>query len=269
MKPILNFLRHHLSPFGQSFLGFFEDEGLVMAGHLAFITLLSLLPFLIFLVSLSGFVGQTDTGVYAVAYLLSVMPESVKNVLEGPINEVVGNTRPDILTFSMLFSVWTASSGLEALRVVLNRALGVRESRRIWKRRIASASFVFMFSGFIILGVAALIFGPVIWLGLRDWLELPEFYGWVWTAGRYAITATAFITVLVLLYQLLPARRLSLRHTIPGAVVALGLWLLAGSLFSQYLKYMGNFAVTYGSLGGIMLALMFFYIMGADRKSVV
>jgi len=276
-KPLRDVIMRILRPFIQAISGFLEDDGLVLAGHMAFITILSMFPFIIFLVALSGFIGQTEAGTEALAFLFNTMPEMVRGVLEPPIMEVVTNQRADLLTFGIVFTIWTASSGLEALRAVLNRALGAVEHRPTWRRRVVSLGFVVMFSGLIVIGVMMLVLGPVLWQAANDlctieadwtvalaWFcEFPETWGVVWVGVRYTITALMFLTVITVLYQLLPARRLPLKHTIPGAFLAQALWLAAASGFSQYLKYSADYSVTYGSLGGIVIALIFFYVMGA------
>ena len=276
-KPLRDPVMAVLRPFIQAISGFLEDDGLVLAGHLAFITILSMFPFIIFLVALTGFLGQTNLGTEALNFLFSIMPDMVRDTLRPPIMEVVSNQRADLLTFGIVFTIWTASSGLEALRSVLNRALGAVEVRPTWRRRVVSLGFVVMFSGLMMLGVMLLVLGPVIWEGANDlctrdgfwtdaliWFcEFPETWGLVWLGLRYTITALLFMIVITVLYQVLPARRLKLRHTVPGAFLAQVLWLAVASGFSQYLKYSSDYSVTYGSLGGIVIALVFFYVMGA------
>lgn len=276
-KPLRDLIMRILRPFIQAVSGFLEDDGLVLAGHMAFITILSMFPFLIFLVALCGFLGQTDLGTEVLNFLFSVMPDMVQEALRPPIMEVVTNQRADLLTFGIIFTIWTASSGLEALRAVLNRALGAVEHRPTWRRRIVSLGFVVIFSGMIVIGVMMLVLGPVLWQAANDlctveadwtialaWFcEFPETWGYVWIGVRYSVTALMFLTVITVLYQLLPSRRLPLKHTIPGAFLAQALWLAAASGFSQYLKYSADYSVTYGSLGGIVIALVFFYVMGA------
>ncbi len=250
-------------PFIQAIAGFLEDNGLVMAGHLAFIGLLSLFPFLIFLVSLAGFFGQTDAGQTVTTLAFDSMPDLVRSVLEPPVQEVMSKTRGDLLTLSALFAIWTSATGFEAVRTVLNQAFNVREHRPIWRRRGMSALYVVGFAGFIILGVMLLVLGPLVFQAARDMFDEPEFWQTVWAILRYSLTSIVFLFVISTLYRILPAKKLAWRYIIPGAFLAQVLWLAAASGFSQYLTYAGDYAVTYGSLGGIIIALLFFYVMGA------
>lgn len=259
----LHVVKAIIRPFIEAITGFLEDNGLVMAGHLAFIALLSIFPFLIFLVALAGFFGQTEAGNTVTGMFFDTMPEMVRSVLEPPIMEVMSKTRGDLMTLSALFAIWTSASGFEAVRAVLNQAFDTPETRPIWRRRGLSVVYVIGFAGFIILGVALLVLGPILFKTAQDLFDVPEFWGFVWAALRYTLTSLVFLSVITILYRILPARKVHWRYLLPGAFLAQILWLLAATGFSEYLKYASDFAVTYGSLGGIIVALMFFYVMGA------
>jgi len=242
---------------------FIADEGLVLAGHLSFIGLLSLFPFVIFLFALAGFFGQTETGTQIVALLLENLPDSVSGALEGPIIEVMQETRGGLLTVGIVAAIWTASTGLEGIRKALNRAFDVTAPRRYWRRRLESIVIVIAASAIIIAGMSSLVLGELLWEELRDLLALPTLGKPVWTLFRYGISATLLFCAVAALYWILPARRLKLGWIVPGAALVLGLWLLAGSLFTLYLEHFNRYALTYGSLGGVVIALLFFYILGA------
>lgn len=252
-----------LQPFVQAIAGFLEDEGLMMAGHLSFITLLAFFPFLIFLVALGGFVGRTEAGAELVAVMFYVMPPLVKEGLEGPIMEVLERPRGDLLTIGILFTIWTAGSALEAVRHVINRAHGAVEYRPLWRRRATSLSFVILFSGLIVLGVMLLVVGPIAYGYVEDWFDLDPGWNIAFVGLRFGLTSLIFLMAVVTLYQILPARRLRMRHTFPGAVLVVILWVAAAGAFSRYLGAVGGYDVTYGSLGGIIVALLFFYVVGA------
>lgn len=252
-----------LQPFVQAIAGFLEDEGLMMAGHLSFITLLAFFPFLIFLVALAGFLGRTEAGTELVAVMFHIMPPLVKQGLEGPIMEVLNQPRGDLLTIGILFTIWTAGSGLEAVRHVLNRAHGAIEYRPLWRRRATSLSFVVLFSGLIVIGLTLLVLGPIGYTYIEEWFDLSPDWAIAFVGLRFGLTSVIFMMTVVVLYQILPARRLRLRHTFPGAALVIVLWMVAAAGFSHYLGAVGGYDVTYGSLGGIIIALLFFYVVGA------
>ncbi len=247
----------------------------MVAGHLAFFGLLSLFPFLIFLTALAGFFGQTELGIEFVVFLLDSIPEDVSDVLSVPIIEVVQDTRGELLTIGILLSLWTASTGLEAIRGALDRAYGVTRRRPHWRNRLESVLLVVVAASCFIVAMLTLIVGPIVWAEMEAMLRLPEGLRVVWTLLRYAAGALLIVLAVSALYFLLPARRLGGRGVFPGAFAVLVLWLVAATAFSLYLEQFGDYTVTYGSLGGVIVTLLFFYILavifvlGAEINAMV
>jgi membrane protein len=173
---------------------------------------------------------------------------------------VMSTRRTGLMTISILASLWATSSGVEALREALNQAYGVEEPRSIWFCRLQSLAFTIIFSICIILIMLVLVVGPVVWSYVQPLLDVPWEWGWSYEALRYSVAVALLYLVVALLYRWLPARHLPRREILPGAAVTVVLWVALASLFSLYLQNIGRFSVTYGSLGGIVLTLMFFYI---------
>jgi membrane protein len=177
------------------------------------------------------------------------------------------------MTISILASLWATSSGIEALREALNIAYGVEETRPIWFCRLQSLAFTIIFSICIMLVILVLVVGPVLWSYIRPHVDMPWEWGWMYEALRYFIAVALLYLVVALLYRWLPSRHLPRREILPGAAVTVVLWIALASLFSLYLQNLGRFSVTYGSLGGIVITLMFFYlsalifIFGAEINS--
>jgi membrane protein len=240
---------------------FIQDDGHVLAGHLAFMALLSLFPFLIFLVALAGYFGQTEVGTQIVALLLENLPESVAGTLEEPIIEVMQETRGGLLTVGIIGALWSASNGLESIRTALNRAYGVPAPPKYWRRRLESVLLVILAAAVIVVGMVSLVFGAMLWKDAQAAFDF-TIAAPVWALARYGLSTALLFIAIVALYWVLPARRLKWRRVLPGAFLALLLWLVAGTLFSLYLSYFNQYALTYGSLGGVMIAMVFFYILG-------
>src|SRR6056300_1241672 len=96
---------------------FNKHDGMVMAGHLAFLGMLALFPFIIFLVSLAGTFGQSETGIEALSWLFDSMPTDVASVLRAPIEQMVTTTNKGIMTFSIIGAIWVSSSAIDAARL--------------------------------------------------------------------------------------------------------------------------------------------------------
>jgi membrane protein len=222
--------------------------------------LFSLFPFLIFLTTLAGEIGQTEAARDFVTMLLAALPQEVSAAIRPAIAEVMSTRRTGLMTVSILAALWATSSGIEALREALNKAYGVEETRPIWLLRLQSLAFTIIFSICIIVVMLVLVIGPVIWSYVQPHLDVPWEWGWFYEALRYFIAVALLYLIVALLYRWLPSRHLPRREVLPGAAVTVVLWLALASLFSLYLRNLGRFSLTYGSLGGIVITLMFFYL---------
>jgi membrane protein len=242
---------------------FIDDGGTVLAGSIAFTSLFALFPFLIFLTTLAGEFGQEEAARGFIDLALDGLPPEVVSTIRPAIDQVVEVRRTGLMTVSILVAVWTASSGLEALRTALNYAYGIEEPRPIWWRRLQSIVFTIIMSISILVLMIVIVAGPFIWDFLVYLFKVPESWSWLYTGARYLFAVLLLYAVVALLYQWLPNRHLHRHEILPGAAVTVVTWLITASLFSLYLQNLGRFSVTYGSLGGIVVTLMFFYLSAA------
>lgn len=238
-----------------------DDDGPVMAGHLTFIALVAMFPFLIFLMALAGFLGQTVAGTQFVAFVLLNMPPEVANVLEAPILEVLQETRGGLLTIGILTAIWTASSGLEAARTGLNRAYDIGYRPPIWRTRLESIVLVVLSSGVIIVAMLLVVFGPVAWAAAAAFMDLPAHLEDDWNLLRYGVGTTISFTTVAGLYSILPAAKLRPRWVVPGALLTVALWMVTATAFSIFIAQFGRYTLTYGSLAGVVVALLFFFAL--------
>jgi membrane protein len=255
-------LRLGVRIFWQAIIHLINDGGMTYAGHIAFMTMFSLFPFLIFLFTLAGEIGQTEAAREFVTMALGALPKEVSEAIRPAIEGVISTRRTGLMTLSIVTALWAVSSGIEALREALNKAYGVEETRSIWFCRLQSLAFTIIFSISIIVIMIALVIGPVVWSYIVPLLKVPWEWGWFYEALRYIIAVGLLYLVVALLYRWLPSRHLPRREVLPGAAITVLLWLILASLFSLYLQNLGRFSVTYGSLGGIVITLMFFYLSG-------
>jgi membrane protein len=207
---------------------FIEDDGL------AYIGLMSLLLFLVFVFTLLGLVGQADQGAGIIDLMFRFMPAEVALTLQEPVVQVVGRASGGVLTLSIIVVLWITASGVEGTRSALNRAYRTRETRGYWRRRANSSSLVVVFAGLIV--------GPLLWQQAEGYLDFgitldvtqfPEItrFG----AGALFILTTA-------LYRILPNRKPSWIGVIPGAAAVFVLVAGAASLYSLYLERFAQYA---------------------------
>lgn len=236
-----------------------------MAGHLAFLTMLALFPFIIFLVSLAGFFGQSAAGTQALAQMFDHMPGDVVQVLKGPIEKMILTTDKGILTFSILGALWVSSSTIDAARLAIVRAYDTVNHKSYFRRRAEGLLLVILSASSIIIGMTILVFGPVAWKILISFIPLEADWNLIWNLVRLSVSVSLIFGALCLSYFILKPRKLDLPTPVmAGAVTTLVLWIAIGSGFSLYLKHFGNYDVTYGSLAGAIIALIFFYCISAS-----
>jgi membrane protein len=262
-KRVWRSLRIGATIFWRATVHFINDGGTTQAGSIAFTMLFALFPFLIFLTTLAGEFGQEEAARRFVDLSLEGLPQEVVDAIRPAIDQVVDVRRTGLMTISILVAIWTASSGIEALRTALNTAYGIEDSRPYWWQRLQSILFTIIMSVAILVLMIVVVAGPFIWNFLVDLFKVPASWGWLYTGVRYLFAVLLLYAVVALLYQWLPNRHLRGYEILPGAAVTVVAWLVTASLFSLYLQNLGRFSVTYGSLGGIVVTLMFFYLSAA------
>lgn len=255
---------------------FFSHEGPSLAGYMAFSALLALFPFIVFLVSLSGIVGQTDQVKDFISYAFEYLPVEVGRALYPVVSAIVLQPPQDgILTISLLGTLWVSSSGVEAVRTALDRAYGVPDRRPFWWRRLQGLAFVVAGAMAILVVMITIVIGPLIWHAVNYLFEIPDDVYGLYNTIRYATGALGLFLVICALYRFLPNVRQRWFNVVPGALFACLAWLVVATLYSLYLSNVGNYSVTYGSLGGVIGALMFFFvsavvfIFGAELNSSI
>lgn len=236
-----------------------EDEGLELSGYIAFTAFLALFPFLIFLAALAGFLGDQDVADSFIEAMFRFMPDDVAETLAPAVGEVISSRQGGLVTLGIVATLWFASSGIEALRAGLNRAYGAPEERPVWWLRLQSLAFV-LASGLIIFFLSlVVIVGPIVWEALGPVNQTLD-TELVFFTARYTVAVLVLWGALMLFHRWLPNARQAFRRILPGVCVTVVLWLAGASIFSWYVGNLADYSVVYGSLGGVAITLVFFYI---------
>jgi membrane protein len=272
----LRHLRHWLRIAIDAVYAFGDDDGWALASHIALSALLALFPFLIVLTALAGFAGSKDIADNVAGLLLQTWPSQVAEPLAREIHNVLTTTRGGVLTIGGVLAIYFSSSGVDSLRIALNRAYSVSETRSIWLLKLESIAYVLVAAlallalGFLIV-LAPLVFAT--WLKYAPWLAPLEQQFTYW---RYGIAATVIVIALVVAHKWLPGGRRSFADIAPGVIVTLVLWLAAGILFGRYLaEFATNYVTTYAGLASAMIALVFLYwsaamfVYGGELNAVI
>jgi len=260
-----------------AFLHFLADDGWAIASHIALSTLMALFPFMIVVTALAAFFfGSKDLADEAAHILLEAWPPQVAGPISADITGVLTNARGDVLTFGVLFAVYFASSGVESLRIGLNRAYTMTERRPWWLLRLESILYV-LIGAVAILAFSFLVeLAPLLWDRLV--LVAPQVrpFGGMVTFARYTVAIMVLVIALTVMHSWLPAGRRSLGEITPGIVATLALWLVAGAVFGRYLaEYAFAYVSMYAGLASAMVALVFLYVcasifvFGAELNSTI
>jgi membrane protein len=256
----LRFLRHSLDTAYEAYLAFLRDDGWAIASHIALSSLLSLFPFLIFITALTGFLGSRQLADQVAELLLEAWPKAVAAPIADQVGSVMTNAHGGLLTIGVGLALYFSSSGVESLRIGLNRAYDETEMRPWWLLRLESI-------GYVLVGAAALIALAFVVVGATGSLSrFAQEYAWVatiernFTFWRYVIATTVIVIALAVAHKWLPAGRRRLSEIAPGIVATLLLWILTGVGFGRYLqRFAGNYVSTYAGLATAMVALVFLY----------
>ncbi|THV22493.1 YihY/virulence factor BrkB family protein [Peteryoungia ipomoeae] len=242
---------------------FSEDDGWAMASHVALSALLALFPFLIFGTVLASFLGADQFADTAVHLIFDTWPESIAQPLAEQVIAVLTTPRGGLLTVSVLAAAYFASNGVEALRVSLNRAYRVVETRPWYITRLVSLGF--MLGAVIVLAlISTLLVAVPVALAFAE-RYFPLLKDALLTVANWRIWGTvAFLIVGLMVFHLaLPAGRRRVIDVLPGVLLTLMLWLVGALVFAYYIGTFANYAATYAGLASVMVVLVFLYMISA------
>jgi membrane protein len=242
---------------------FIKDDGFPLAGNIAFSVILSAFPFLIFLTTLAGFFGNEALARDVIVYLLSIAPEDIVDPIASEIRSILTVSRSNLLSFSILLTLWTASGSVRSVRTGMNRAYSLDEGRHFLVLLLSDIIFVLVGSAALLTLSLLIIFGPVIWNNATIWVPIiHDFTIWFdWL--RFPVALALLTTALIAAHQLLPAQRHRFSEILPGMVFTLIMWLVTAITYAEFLSRFATYASTYAGLAGVIIALMFVYLSGA------
>lgn len=237
-----------------------DDRATGLAAEQAYYYMLSLFPMLILLLSIVPYLSIDPQK--AVNFINGMMPSETANILEKNVMEIVSNRNGGLLTFGILGTLWSASNGMNAFIHSMNIAFDVEETRSFIKTRLLAIA---MTLGMIIALVVALllpVFGDVILDFTKMILPIPDSMEVLFRILRWVISIAVMVVILAVMYRFAPNKHYPFSQVIPGAVVATLIWQLISLGFAFYVSHFGNYASTYGSLGGVIILLLWLFLTG-------
>ena len=243
-------------------IGVYED-GFVHAGNIAYMSLVALFPFLILAAALARLLGNGGDAQLAVVNILARLPMQVRDVLAAPITEVLQGRSGNLLWFGAAVGLWTAASFIETIRDILRRAYGVKYCAPFWHYRLASMALIAGAVFLLLFALAASVVLSSAQRAIEAWLPFAQEVADGLALYRVIPAVALYCTIFFIFYLLTPLRyrRRGCRRW-PGALLITSWWLLTAELLPKTIGLLGGYDLTYGSLAGVMVALIFFFVIG-------
>ena len=235
------------------------------AAQLSYYFLLALFPLLLVLINVLGYMAQEGTAFRErlLLYLAALMPRSAITLVRTTLDEISNASGSGKLSFGLLAALWAASNGMGAISETLNTAYNVKERRSWWRVRLISVCLTVALAILILAALAIVLYGGTIGEALAARYGFGDFFTSLWTIVQWPIALVFVLTTFNLIYNLAPDLPPGSRSWItPGAFVGVGLWLLVSFGFRLYLSFFDSYSVTYGSLGALIVLMLWFYLTG-------
>ncbi|MGL3758155.1 MULTISPECIES: YihY family inner membrane protein [Bacillus amyloliquefaciens group] len=242
------------------FARFSLHEGQSKSAELAYFFLLSLFPLMIFMLTLTAYLPISAEDVLGAVdqYAPDSAMSMVKSITEQTLNKRSGG----LLSFGIIAVIWSASNGMNAIVRAFNHAYEVEENRSFIIIRLTSIFLTIAMVVTILIALLLPVFGREIGMLAADFIGASGLFLQVWSVVRWGISPLILLIVFTALYIFAPNKRLSLRFVLPGAVFAATGWIIVSMLFSFYVGTFANYSATYGSIGGIIVLMIWFYLTG-------
>jgi membrane protein len=233
-----------------------EDEIFDRGAGLSYYFLFSFFPMLLFLAALLGLLPIPHLMGQFLVYLQQVLPGDVASLIRKTLHEIVVGAHGGLLSLGMLGALWSASAGVMSMMTALSIAYGVQDDRPWWKRRLMAIGMTVLLAMVILTAMVLLVFGGTI--GSR----LGGVAGFAWNVLQWPVAIVCVLFGIALLYYLAPAVRQQWRWVTSGSIFALVAWLVLSLGLRFYVSRFANYTVTYGSIGAVILLLLWLYLGG-------
>lgn len=239
-----------------------EGEITAVGGQLTYFLILSIFPFLIFFLNILSYTSIAEEDI--LDNLLIVLPTQTQLMFKNIIKEIIGSRSETLLSLGIILTLWTGSLGITAIIRAVNKAYNVKKKRPFWRLKGIAIIFTIFIALLLIIVLAMLVFGEVIGNKVFAYFGATFIFYHIWELLRIIIPFTSMVIIFALLYKFSPTPEeglnIKFNQTLPGAVFAAIGWIIASMIFSFYVNNFSNYSKTYGSLGGIIILLIWLYI---------
>jgi membrane protein len=242
---------------------FVDDDMPTYAAALSYHALFALFPFLIFLIALLGFLQIPQFFDWVLEQAQTALPQDAYIRIEEVLGHIRDTQQGGLLSVGILVALWSAATGVRALMKALNRAYDLEETRPVWKLFPLSILYTLGFAVLLITAGGLMVLGPQAFEWLAGQVGMDEVMVTLWTWLRWPVAVLLLMLTASLVYYVTPNVEQPFRFITPGATIAVVVWIIASLGFSVYVSRFANYDATYGSLGGIVVLLFYFFISAA------
>ncbi|EMR9069610.1 YihY/virulence factor BrkB family protein [Listeria monocytogenes] len=230
------------------------------AAQLAYYMLFSIFPMLLIAATLLAYLHIDKDSVFNM--IKEFAPDQIMDFLEEYLNNLLTQKNGGLLSIGIIATLWSASNGMNAVMKSLNKAYGVTNKRNYVVQRLLSMFFTLAMLATVGATLLLLVFGQQIGMFLINHLNFSEDFLSFWNNLRWTVTLIVIFVVFTFLYWVAPNRRSTLISVLPGALFSTIGWTVASVGFAYYVNNFGNYSATYGSIGVIIILMLWFYLTG-------
>ena len=263
MKKLIKVITIYLNCLKKATIDTIKHDGIEHAGYLSFLSILSLFPFLVFLFAFVSWVDEQYLGEELAKIIIDHLPNMDGTNLASRINEITSGPPQNLLNIAILGAIWTASSYVEGLKTILNKAYRVYTPPAYLFRRLVSIFQFLLMVSVLIITMTFMILLPFAIEELEILLNTKNVFKSAsqYVVVRYGISMSIWFIIISCIYYFIPNLRQKWINTLPGAIIVVLFWSLINTGLSAYLSHFNQVNMIYGSLAGLIAALLFFYLL--------
>jgi membrane protein len=238
------------------------DNCFGLAAELAYYCFLALFPALLFLVALLSFVPIEHLMDTITGALARVAPDEVLTLIQNQIVDIAQHQSVGLVTLGMIGTIWSTSAGITAIISTLNDAYDIQEGRPWWKVRVTAVVLTIALAVFIVVATVLVVAGPMLATTVAAWFHLSAAFTTVWAVAQWPLVLVLVSLGMAIIYYYAPDAEQDWIWITPGSILATVLWLGVSLGFRAYVTRLGSFNETYGTIGGVIVVLLWFYLSG-------
>jgi membrane protein len=241
---------------------FVRDDCFGLAAQLAYYFFLALFPALLFLLGLASFFSLTSVSDQVVGALSPFAPPDVLRIIRDQMLRISDSDNGGILTLGVLGALWSSSAAIVSIIGAVNRAYDIEDERPWWRTRLLSIGLTLALATLIIVSFLLVLVGPTLAESVAGRLGLGAVFESTWKLLQWPAAFALAAFAIGIIYYFGPDAEQQWEWITPGAVLATALWLLASLVFKFYVASFADYTAAYGTLGGVIVLMLWFYVSG-------